>query len=164
MRHIAIVMLVCLIPFRAQAAVCDDVRRLIDMANSDFRQIKAGRDPDVEDWYKTSFQLTNAECSISDDGGGAAYFCSWEYSDERSARAAYDGLAPQIRVCLSKFDLQEMPPRQATLMTAVLAGQSYKIVASEAFDLNVTIELNRRESRRQTSYEVEFEVRRLAWN
>lgn len=144
------------------AAVCDDIDRVIAHAASDFRDIRGAADPDIEDWYETSFNLPGGECVVSDEGreSGSYYKCDWTFEDEASARSAYDDLKPTIGECLDRTPPVLLEPRQVTIHTALIAGQRYPLAAQPSYELTAQLEYSRSDRKWGTTYRVEFLVRK----
>ena len=105
MKSIAVILLaaattLAATPARAQT-VCEDIHRLVGLAETNFAAIKGKLDENTGH-YAATFKLPNASnCMVDDDGDAARFSCEWRYGSQKEAAQAETGLAASVRPCLT---------------------------------------------------------------
>jgi hypothetical protein len=83
-------------------AFCSRLKGLIEMAPSDFKQIKTNRlaSRRINTW-RTDVRIDDGDCVIYGWGGGlSTYYCAWTQKSEQTALSSYQSYKSAIKSCL----------------------------------------------------------------
>lgn len=146
-------------PVAHAQASCEDVRSLLNLANTRFASIMAD---EIElDVHQASFTLPGVRACHVLAIAGDAYQCFWEHDSAQSAAAAVRSQTDVLERCLSGWTREPVTPTQMRVEQRVTqtTGERFR-KADGAAVLTVTvwsIEMTEPEGR---THEVAFEVAR----
>lgn len=105
---LALGLMVCA-PAAAAQASCDDIKRLLEMAEVDFDDV-AGEELD-DDYYRSTLVLPGASGCFIDYSWDSTFVCGWTLPDEASAMRAVAAQTQTLRACLAESSWTAEPKR-----------------------------------------------------
>jgi hypothetical protein len=160
---LAAVMGLALAPAAAAQATCSQINTVTEAAADDFDSI-LDDESDEEAIYETSFWLARAGDCFIDLFEDSIYSCSYDYSTQAAASAAFDTQNAIVGACIAATWAPSALPAQDEFkgQTRRLRGTVYE-GAGEHIDMGWSVSLEEFAGDTGTSYKVWVEMVYLLW-